>query len=737
MCFKFLLIVWNILLLTTVKADHWSYRTALRFCGILTNSSGTIESPPYPYDFPSLPTSCRWIIKGEPGSGIRLTFQRFSLAKINRCEYEYVEVFGNRSLLITGKFGRFCGETAPSVITTVDNVITVVFKADYQIANKGFTAVYSILNTTHGCNRIFSEPEGEIQSPRTPKGDRYPDNINCLYKIIAPAGAIIEVVFTHFFLEEGQNCTYDRLEILDYASLTQTNLKIISRHCGSDLPPVFKSTDNVVLLNFTTNEATGFSGFRAHYKAIKTVYGSPSTTTDPLPETTPSFVTTNLNSQTTLAPPISGFQTNSKGCGGVLTNSSGAIASPLHPQASPSGTSCRWIIKGEPGSGIILTFQTFSLARSNSCKYDYVEVFGNRSLLITGRFGRFCGQTTPPVLTSVDNVMTVVFKADSNIAAEGFTAVYSIQNTTYGCGGILTNSSGTIASPLHPQASPSGTSCRWILKGEPGSGIRLTFQTFSLARSNSCNYDYVEVFGNTSLLITGRFGRFCGQTTPPVLTSVDNVMTVVFKVDFSIAAEGFTAVYSILNTTNGCNRIFSEQEGEIQSPRMPREDRYPDNINCLYKIIAPAGAVIEVVFTQFFLDEDQNCMYDRLEILDYASLTQTNPKIISRHCGSDLPPVFKSTDNVVLLNFTTKEATGFSGFTAHYKAINTVYDCGQKHWGETKREQVPWQAEIIRIGCRCEGLPSTTKCPDTCRYYLCGGTILNKRWIVTAAQCLR
>ena len=60
-------------------------------------------------------------------------------------------------------------------------------------------------------------------------------------------------------MEEGRTSMYDRLEILDYASPTQTYLKIISKHCGSDLPPVFKSTENTVLLNFTTSEATGFS----------------------------------------------------------------------------------------------------------------------------------------------------------------------------------------------------------------------------------------------------------------------------------------------------------------------------------------------------------------------------------------------------------------------------------------------------------------------------------------------
>lgn len=43
--------------------------------------------------------------------------------------------------------------------------------------------------------------------------------------------------------------------------------------------------------------------------------------------------------------------------------------------------------------------------------------------------------------------------------------------------------------------------------------------------------------------------RYCGSTIPPVVTSTNNVLTVLFISDTSVANEGFTASYVGLNAT--------------------------------------------------------------------------------------------------------------------------------------------------------------------------------------------
>lgn len=48
--------------------------------------------------------------------------------------------------------------------------------------------------------------------------------------------------------------------------------------------------------------------------------------------------------------------------------------------------------------------------------------------------------------------------------------------------------------------------------------------------------------------------RYCGRSVPPSLTSTDNLMTILFVSDSSLANEGFSANYVSINATTG--RLF-------------------------------------------------------------------------------------------------------------------------------------------------------------------------------------
>lgn len=45
--------------------------------------------------------------------------------------------------------------------------------------------------------------------------------------------------------------------------------------------------------------------------------------------------------------------------------------------------------------------------------------------------------------------------------------------------------------------------------------------------------------------------RYCGTKVPPVLTSLGNRLTIIFKTDNSVAQDGFLLNYISLNTTQG------------------------------------------------------------------------------------------------------------------------------------------------------------------------------------------
>ena len=63
---------------------------------------------------------------------------------------------------------------------------------------------------------------------------------------------------------------------------------------------------------------------------------------------------------------------------------------------------------------------------NNECTYDFVEVFDGRNQDSLS-LGRFCGNSTPPTITSSSNEMMVKFVADHTISSTGFVARYGAE----------------------------------------------------------------------------------------------------------------------------------------------------------------------------------------------------------------------------------------------------------------------------------------------------------------------
>jgi cubilin len=119
----------------------------------------------------------------------------------------------------------------------------------------------------------------------------------------------------------------------------------------------------------------------------------------------------------------------------------------------------------------------------------------------------------------------------------------------------LTSPRGVIASPLHPEVYPHGATCRWIVRAGPGKVVRLQWLSFALEPAPpACHFDSVSVYDNSTIPNTGGLvGRYCGNTLPPSITSTGDTITIVFKSDASLAAEGFTLTYITLNSSSRNN----------------------------------------------------------------------------------------------------------------------------------------------------------------------------------------
>jgi cubilin len=89
-----------------------------------------------------------------------------------------------------------------------------------------------------------------------------------------------------------------------------------------------------------------------------------------------------------------------------------------------------------------------------------------------------------------------------------------------------------------------------VVIAPPGNVVQITWLTFDLEASTDCQYDYVEIFDN-STTHGGKIGRFCGTALPPASTTTENIMTLTFKTDVSSAKLGFSALITFIEGSKG------------------------------------------------------------------------------------------------------------------------------------------------------------------------------------------
>ena len=169
--------------------------------------------------------------------------------------------------------------------------------------------------------------EGEIRSPVHP--DSYFHNTNCTWVITAPPGQVVEIKFDFLELESHSRCRYDYVAVYDGARVNTSRL--IGQYCGNQTvqPPVLKSHDNVLTLQFKTDGSRSYRGFRA---VSRFTYGS------------------------------------SRGCGGLIniTESSKSISSldvDGDGQYEPD-LNCHWTVVGPSDKVVKMRFTSFDLGNT-------------------------------------------------------------------------------------------------------------------------------------------------------------------------------------------------------------------------------------------------------------------------------------------------------------------------------------------------------------------------------------
>ncbi|XP_058537778.1 cubilin isoform X1 [Neofelis nebulosa] len=575
--------------------------------GVLTGTYGSIKSPGYPGNYPS-GRDCVWKVITSPGLLITFTFGTLSLEHHDDCSKDYLEI-RDGPLYQDPVLGKFCTTFSVPPLQTTGPFARIHFHSDNQINDQGFHITYLTSASDLHCGGNYTDPEGLLFSDLS---GPFTHNRQCIYIIEQPLGEQIQVNFTQVELEGQSGCAQSYIEVRDDQTL-------LGKACGNETLSQIKSITNSIWIRLKIAGSVVRASFRAVYQVA---------------------------------------------CGGELTGE-GVIRSPFYPNVYPGERVCRWTIYQPQSQVVILNFTAFEIGNSAHCDTDYIEI-GSSSILGSPENKKYCGTDIPSFITSVYNFLYVIFVKSSSTENRGFMAKFSTAELA--CGKILTESTGIIQSPGHPNIYPHGINCTWHILVQPGYLIHLIFRRFHLEFHYNCTNDYLEVYDTGS----GTFlGRYCGKSVPPSLTSSTNALMLVFVADSDLAYEGFLINYEAIDMSAACMTDYTEESGTFTSPNFP--NNYPNNWKCIYRITVETSQQIALHFTNFSLEEaiGGECIADFVEIRDGGS--ESSPPL-GKYCGSDPPPRIISHSNKLWLKFKSDFFGSASGFSAYWDGSLT--GCG-------------------------------------------------------------
>jgi cubilin len=62
----------------------------------------------------------------------------------------------------------------------------------------------------------------------------------------------------------------------------------------------------------------------------------------------------------------------------------------------------------------------------------------------------------------------------------------------------------------------------------------------------------------------------------------------------------------------GCGGVYTGHKGEIRSPSF--DGRYPNDIQCEYKIQLSQESRIKITFVSFSIEDSENCQFDYVAV---------------------------------------------------------------------------------------------------------------------------
>ncbi|MEE6478135.1 hypothetical protein FKM82_011752 [Ascaphus truei] len=461
-----------------------------------------------------------------------------------------------------------------------------------------------------------------------------------------------------------------------------------------------------------------------------------------------------------------------------LNGSVGSFASPGYPSGYPGGLNCSWVIHVSTSSMIKITIEQLSIEESEDCANESLSVYQEDT---KGRLllGRRCGFLSSPVIyTSGGPVIKVLFHSSGpgSYGKRGFVLLYRIyggqvpifrsltgdsSRTKSGplerCNDVILTREGIITSPGYPEDYPDNLSCQWRIIAPLRSIVHLDLQDFKTEGNTSGCQDKLLVYdgvGESKTLL----GTFCGEMHSYSMKSDGPEMTLVFITNSNVTMRGFTLRYSFReiqpNTSCPILDLLAAGSAEIKSPRYPRT--YPNRQDCQWIIYSTAGKRLQLLVRDLSIEDSANCTWDSLNVHDGSN---NGSHLLASLCGQKTGLVLQSSGSFLTLHFHTDKSVGDRGFRIQYGDLAELSVKARRMWGSPRNEQcgnmavdpiVMGKSHIdAKVITDQEGNPRVVggypaplkswpwivSLQTKKKKHFCGGTIIHRKWILSAAHC--
>ncbi|XP_050313173.1 cubilin-like isoform X2 [Anthonomus grandis grandis] len=574
-----------------------------------------ITSPGWPANYPNN-RDCYWQFFVPYNKRVLFHIYSLNIGDKSDCSGDYLEFTTGLVVHPRELFAKLCDSNATQPFYSRSNIGFVHFKSNEKDTYRGFQIGYSVVDGLPGCGGTYTQNSGYIQSVSLTESTRFP--IYCKYAINLASNSTVRFDFVEMDLEDDCN-TYVSIQV-KYKN--DDDYSLLGKFCGSRiLPPVYTYGSDLLVISKTRHDLK--NRWKIKYES--------------------------RCQQSFIAP-----------SGDLIING--------------QTSDCIWLIEQPPGRIISLELNIVDNFNSMPFRFrpsmqNVVKIWDgdNENATLLGEYDQKAGKVS---LTSSTNYLYIKVNSDTR----RFRRMYV--NGTYttmdvGCGGLIRGETGTIKYPPRGEEKyASDKKCRWVISVIPGNVIHLTWIMFGLESTSNCDFDYVQVFDNSSVPgYGGLMGKFCGSTIPPMMTSTSNIVTIDFASDYTVPGAGFILTYNVIKESQACGGNYYSPAGVLKSPDYP--NNYPRDIDCTWTINVPHNSQILLKFLNFSLEAYSGCRYDWLEIRNGGS---SSSPLVGKYCGTTVPKTISSHTDKLYLKFHSDNSKVAPGFKIEWMTGST--GCG-------------------------------------------------------------